>query len=70
MPESSARVRILEDDLMVVRYNELYHRVVENGETAQSVAIELGLSPAAIIFHLQKMGLSYNRRTTKWEEGS
>jgi predicted ArsR family transcriptional regulator len=55
----------VEDDVVVVRYGELLMRI-KTGETAEQVAKQLGLSPAAIIFHLHKMGLHYHRREGKW----
>jgi len=68
MPAPGARIRIVEDDVQIVRYSELLERVVEHGQGAEMVATSLGLSPAAIIFHLNKMGLRYNRRERRWED--
>jgi DNA-binding NarL/FixJ family response regulator len=66
MPGPGARVRIVEDDIVVVRYSELRERVA-HGHGAEQIAKSLGLSPAAIIFHLHKMGVYYNRREGVWQ---
>lgn len=66
MPAPANRVRIVEDDVRIVRYSEL-RELVEHGYGADQIGKSLGLSAAAIIFHFHKMGVYYNRREGKWQ---
>lgn len=54
------RTRILPDDARVVRIGELERRI-ESGETADSIADDLGVTYQAIAWHLRHQGWVYNK---------